>query len=326
MINLVRKLSSKNKWILTSVLFLLVTLPRFNDNKIVVKNTSYDSKYFIAYVEYFRGEVPSQSIRPASNWRLFVPFVASILPFSANTSINCINLICLAFALYFLFQTLKNLAVDETISWISLWLFIFSFPTFYYSTIAYVDPGILLFISIAVFATIIQNNFMFLASLAIGLLAKETILLVLPFYFFYTVLQRKKPAYFFSFIAFFIFIIGNVLLRKYAPTSSGESNSAFWEFSGNAFQLNFNRLHSWLSFPLSFGIVGVLYLYVLFKLKKNIFSDSLLLASLFSVMLALALYVASLFSTVADGRIIWHCYFFMLPAIAVYFSNNKLTN
>src|ERR1043165_2742534 len=112
MLKLYNNLSQRTKFCVIALCFLIVTLPRFNGNQVFIKNVPYDAKYFKAYVEYFRGEAPTQPIRPASNWRLLIPFIASFLPFEPLTSLNIINLVCLALSLYILFICMRRLGVD----------------------------------------------------------------------------------------------------------------------------------------------------------------------------------------------------------------------
>lgn len=89
---LLNRLSNSSLLALTLGIMLLMVLPRFNRNAAIVERPMNDARYFVAYVEYFRGLEPSDVIRPASNWRLGVPFIAAYLPFSPLTSINIVNI------------------------------------------------------------------------------------------------------------------------------------------------------------------------------------------------------------------------------------------
>jgi len=311
------------KFFITAVLFLLITLPRFNGNKTFVQNTSYDAKYFISYVEYFRGEPMTDILKPATNWRMLVPFVASSLPFKPATSINLINLICLGFSLFFLYYTLRFCGVNDSDSWIWLLLFICSFPTFYYTSITYVDPGVMLFISISVFASFIRSPVLFIGSIAAGTLAKETILIVIPFYFLLNYRKSFKSTVIVLIITIAIYYFETKLIRTIAPLSSGYSNDVFWSFSTQSIQNNLHRINSYFAMPLSFGLVGMLYVYSLVKQKYQLIKNPLVLASIVCVLIAFGLYIISYCTTIADGRMIWQAYYFMIPVSANYFASKQ---
>lgn len=318
-------LSQQSKIVFTAILLLTVALPRFNDNHILVKNISYDAKYFIAYVEYFRGQQPSAPVRPASNWRIFVPAVASVLPFAPNTSVNIINLLCISLSLVLLFSINSQLGVSETVNWLCMWLYIFSFPVFYYSTITYTDPGVILFITLGVYACINSNFGLMLICIFFGSLAKESILELIAYYFFYHLFPNRINAFRQSLILFSLYIVINILLRTYAPIVPKETSPPLlWTFSKASFLHNFYRLNSWLALPLSFGVCGFFFLYTMGKTGlKNSWENPLQRAATMGLLCAFGLFVISYCTTVADGRLIWQTYSFMIPAIAVYFSNHQ---
>lgn len=306
------KTTIKNS-IISFVLLLLVTLPRFNGNQIIVKQQSYDAKYFESYVHYFRGEPLTQPLRPASNWRMLTPFIASLLPFSPATSINLINLFFLMATLFVFYKTLEHLNIKESKIWQSLWLFIVSFPVFYYSCISYVEPGVIFFIALGIYAVLKENTLLFYASVLLGLLVKETIVLLFPFSLTYYWVKHQKKIFLFHIIAFILVVIEYILIRKLAPVSEGVTADVFWKISFTSIHTNFYRLHTWLSFVLSFGLVGFLFVISLLHLTlTEIKNNSLILASIAGVMGAMVLYLISYFTTIADGRIIWQAYFFML--------------
>ena len=165
---------------------------RFNGNQVIVKQQPYDSKYFKAYVEYFRGQIPSEAIRPATNWRFLVPLMASQLPFSAPTSINIINAIFLGLSLIIFFKIQQGINVPNQLIWRSIWLFIVSFPTFYYTTIGYIDASLFLFIAASIYATLNKNAWLFTSAILIGLCVKETMVIAAPFYLVYHFKKNRK--------------------------------------------------------------------------------------------------------------------------------------
>lgn len=297
----------------TILLFFAMILPRFNGNQYIVKQEPYDAKYFQNYVEYFRGNPLTIELRPATNWRFLVPLIASYLPFSALTSINVINSFFLALGLFVFYVALQLLNVPNIKRWQALWLFLFSFPMFYYSSIAYVDSAVFLFISISIYATIRNNFWLFFLSILLGLCVKETIAISIPFYLFYHFKNHQTKAILVTIISLFIYIFGVYLIRKYAPLSVESTRNNFWQFDLKSVHINFNRFNSWFSVIASFGLVGLLFLKnILSKTITEIYKNPLYLACLACIGSAWFLYFLSYFSTIADGRIIWLSYFYML--------------
>jgi hypothetical protein len=328
-ISFTHNLSRLHLWLITIVLFALFTLPRFNRNTMLVDRPLNDARYFIAYVEYFRGEVPSDAIRPASNWRLLVPAVAAQLPFAPMTAINIVNILCLALSVVFLFKSLQALHIYEPLLWIGCWLFIASFPTFYYTCIGYVDPGALLFISMGINATLRNSFFGLLLAMLLGTAAKETIILLIPFVLGYYWPTNRTKAIGWTLALTLVFIAENILIREFVYITPGERNPAFWSFSTEAIMLNVNRLNSYLAPLLSFGLPGVLWVWALSKTGfHKILQTPILLASVLMVFASLGLFGISVVATYGDGRMIWPSNYAMIMAGAVLLSprlNPKIT-
>jgi len=295
---------------------MAMILPRFNGNQVIVKQVPYDAKYFENYVEYFRGNSLELALRPATNWRFLVPLMASYLPFSALTSINLINALFLALGLFIFYFALQLLNIPNIKKWQSIWLFLFSFPMFYYASIAYVDTALFLFIAISIYATFKQQAWLFVLAVLLGLCVKETIAISIPFYLFYHFKNNKKNAIFVTLVTFILYLFGLYFIRKYAPISLETTRNNFWTFDLKSASINFHRFNSWFSVILSFGLVGFLFFKKLFtKTFHQIIENPLYLACLASFGSAIFLYFLSYFSTIADGRIIWLSYFYMLMVV-----------
>ena len=291
-------------------------LPRFNGNQLIVKHAPYDAKYFENYVEYFRGNNLELPLRPATNWRFLVPLTASYLPFSALTSINLINALFLALGLFIFYHALQLFNIPNIKKWQSIWLFLVSFPMFYYASIAYVDTALFLFIAISIYATFKQQAWLFSLSILLGLCVKETIAISIPFYLFYHFKSNKRNAVFVTSITFIFYLCGIYFIRKYAPISLETTRNNFWTFDLKSASINFHRFNSWFSIIFSFGLVGLLFFKELVtKTFRQIIEKPLYLACLASIGSAIFLYFLSYFSTIADGRIIWLSYFYMLMVV-----------
>ena len=294
---------------------ILVCLVRFNGNQFFVQQEPYDAKYFNAYVNFFRGETIVVPIRPISNWRLLLPLVASFLPFSAATSLNLVNLFCVIGTLLIIRKTFSDLQISTQNQWFALGLYIFSFPTFYYSCISYVDPGSIFFLAIGIYSVLKNNGLLLTFAMVFGLLAKETIVLLIPFAFTYAVLNRNWKQAILVILLFGLYFLEYHAIKLYAPLSANENQFKSWQISNQAAWNNLARWHTGASFILSFGLIGFLVFYQLFHSKKLILTNTLAIASLTGILSTFALYAYSYITTVADGRIIWHAYFFFLLLI-----------
>lgn len=300
-------------WLLTVtlVLFIGVTSVRFNRNTTLVNRPLNDARYFIAYVEYFRGDVLSDVIRPASNWRLLVPLVASVLPLSPLSAINVTNQLLLLLSLVILYQSMLLVGINKGYVWLGLMLFILSFPTFYYTTIGYIDPGVMFFVSICIYAVLAQKVAMLILGFTIGFLAKEAIVVVIPFAVVYQFMQGKpKKAIGLAILLTVLYVALSYLVRQYAYITPGEKNNLFWVANSSNILLNINRINSLLAPILSLGLVG--FLYALSIKYQTIIKSPLQLATLALVVTAIAMYAFAFITTFADGRPFWLAYYPMI--------------
>ncbi len=302
--------------LITVVLFMAIILVRFNGNQVIVKQQPYDSKYFKAYVEYFRGQIPTEAIRPATNWRFLIPLIASQLPFSEMTSINLLNAIFLGLSLILFFKIQTHLNVPNKMIWASIWLFIVSFPTFYYATIGYVDASLFLFIAISIYATLNNNSWLFTLAILIGLCVKETMVIAAPFYLVYHFKTNRKNAILNTLVTAILSVSLLLIIKQNAPVTDLSTKNNFWQFGTSNAITNFYRFNTWISFIASFGALGLAITLNRKTIFKNIITNNLTLACLASFGVGFVLYSLSYFSTIADGRIIWLTYFYMLLPLA----------
>ncbi len=302
----------------TVLLFLLVTLPRFNRHSLIVDRPLNDARYFKAYVEYFRGETPSDVIRPASNWRILVPILAALLPFEPLTSVNIVNCVCIALSLLFLFKSICYFAQNTAVAWFGCWLFIFSFPTFYYTAIGYIDPGVMLFVSLGIYVTITQQLWALILTFTIGALAKETIIVLLPFVLVYNWFINSKQALRWSILLFVLYMVINIILRQYAYTSPEANNPIFWTFSTQAIWLNAHRFNSYAAPLLSFGLPGLLFLWLNKKMGWLMIKHTPLFLASWAMLIGIVfVFGTTVVTTYCDGRIIWIAYYPLILASMV---------
>jgi hypothetical protein len=113
------------------------------------------------------------------------------------------------------------------------------------------------------------------------------------------------------------------LIKKIAPVSIEGSENNFWKFDLANMKNNFFRINTWLSFILSFGFLGLVFLIETRKLSTyKILGNQLILSCLVCMAGAFFFYSLSYFSTVADGRVIWLTYFYLI----IIWNTSKIIN
>jgi len=297
--------------LVTLILFVTITGVRFNRNNAIVNRPLNDARYFIAYVEHFRGETPSDVIRPASNWRMLVPFIAASLPLEPLTAINIINQILLLLSMFMLYHSMLYLKISKGYIWLGLMLFSVSFPAFYYTTIGYVDAGVMFFVSTCIYATLKLSWWLFMVSFVLGFLAKESIAVVMPFTVVYLFMQgKRKNAIALGLILIATYLAESYWVRQYAYLTPGEKNNMFWVINPENIGLNLKRINSLIAPILTMGLVGLIYLY---SIKSSIkINKALTWASMILLATTLAMYAFAFITTYADGRPFWLAYFAMI--------------
>lgn len=264
----------------------------------------------MSFVKYFRGEIPTPHLRPPFAYRPLVPFVASHLPFDEMTSINLVNFGGLLVALCFIYRTLIELNFGLNLSILGCCLFVFAFPTFYYSTIGFIDPVMIGFTSASTYFILVKKWLWFYLTFGLGILSKETTIIILPvlivFLLFVEDTLKKKL------IILSIAVIESLLIfyivRAFSPVSS---QTMVWKPSIAQFYKNASRIRSFLSFILTLGIPGFISLVGLFRYRRQI--PVHLYPMLIGFLISIMLFVFAMFSAYADGRFIWPSVIFTIP-------------
>lgn len=302
-------------------LLILFTLPRFNGGEKILNaitsikpgESSLDGKIYMHMTSYFRGEAELSQLTPPYTYRPLAPFLAAQLPFDAKTSVNVLNIIFLMIAIFFLYAILSWFKFDFRLKIIGCLLFIISFPTFYYASVGYIDPVFISLLTIGLYL-ILRNKWIYLALLIIiGVFVKETVILLLPLMFIYLFQSKKifKKEALIMILIFFFSSIAYYFSRRIIPLNPNLA----WVPSKDLLIMNLLRPRTYISFLLSFGIPGVLSLFI-FSFRSSVWfkerwKETQVLIS--GVILALLLSVYSLFSAFTDGRFIWVAYPFAIP-------------
>lgn len=294
-------------YFILSFLLLIVTYPRFDkQDKLGVKNYSYkertgdkdtiatfsDDIAYVDIVKKYRGENGVQYAQAPYTYRPTALFIASFLPFKALTSINVLNLISHLLSLLLYIKILKYYKIDLKYIFITLFLFVVSFPIFYYSTIGLIDPVIQFAFALVLYLILKERLFFAILVYTISISIKESIILVVPLlslYFYYQEIEKisninakqnilnlnlnlnsiKIPiikSIFFSIFLFGIYIGVIYICRHY--TLDPNPN---WKWTGgwNNFLFNITRFRAIFSSIMSFGIIGLLALLALNVLSKD---------------------------------------------------------
>ena len=199
----------KHYLLLLAVCLVLLCLPRLNRDDIGglknftgkgeyhqsisnIGNVPVDVDQYIKYVEYFRKQIPAESLIAPFSYRPLVPLLASFIPMNPMMSINSINILSLLIGLFYLIRILAELGFNARLQLAGGIFYVFSFPIFYYGAIGYIDPVSLCLILVAIFYLLRKNYWGLAITILIGVFTKESIFLILPFIFGSIAIYRKS--------------------------------------------------------------------------------------------------------------------------------------
>jgi len=258
------------------------------------------------------------ALQPPFCYRPLGPYIASFLPFDEMTSLNILNVFWLILTLLTLQTITRTLGVSNNANYASLFLFVFSFPTFYYGTIAYIDPFLILFLAIGLLIIITEKWLLFPFLILIGVFVKEGIAILLPVALLsgFIKIRSNRSALLYAIAGIIAYLVGSLITRAIFPSIE----QYFWMPSLKRSLWNLSRFRTIFSISVSLGIPGLLSTLLLMKTifnrKTTILPVYYLLFSGFFMSLVFCLFG---FITVAsDGRYIWPSYVFSIPLSAIY--------
>ncbi|MCX8056054.1 MAG: hypothetical protein N3F03_00405 [Ignavibacteria bacterium] len=160
-------------------------------------------------------------------WRIFVPFLASILPFDLLLNFKLIALISVALTGFFVYKIGQKIFNDHVYS-ISMMIGYFSI-SFAVKYVIYdfwlPDAFAILLITAGIYFVLIKNDLAFVFTMTIGALTKESVLFVIPLYYS---LQAKKIFEFDlikkTLIVSILPILIFVLIRIFIPAYNSDEN------------------------------------------------------------------------------------------------------
>jgi len=283
-------------WVGVAVIAILVSLPRFNKADIgaieeytrkhkqdlgefqLKEIPGYsDDMAYVGLVEYFRGEENPLVMEPFS-YRIFVPYVASKLPFSPLTSINILNLIGLLLTVFSIKSILEYFSYPKVVNVVVGLIYAVSFQVFYYTGIGLVDPFLCGAIGLSVVFVIKNQYFLALILAIIAAFTKEPVVLLFPFVFLFYMKGEfnlraalNSTKYFLP--LFLAVVIVLALVRIYNPAEGG---AYVWESNWERLWFNLTRFRSYASIALSIGLMGLLAIIFSIKyIKENGFWGTL---------------------------------------------------
>ena len=220
-------------------------------------------------------------------------------------------------SIIYIYKILVKLEIDFMLCMVGCGFYVVSFPTFYYTTIGYVDPVLIFLLTLGLYL-ILTNRWIFLVGVIfMGTFVKETVLILIitsAAYLFFNHQILTKRGLILP-LMLFVYAIGYTIARNLIPVDPAVG----WTPSIETLVFNISRLRSWLSFLLTFGIHGLLALFI-FKTKNTIWfqeksaETATLITGLFVTLL---LFGYAMLSAYADGRFIWTSYPFSVPVALI---------
>lgn len=326
--------------IVSGVLLLalaLVIYPRFNRQDIGPLKSSIvgrasdgtpsmgDAPEYVNCVRYYRGEISKNQLTTPFAYRAGVPYVAALLPVKdPMTAINCINYIGLALALFFLHKTMLGMGYGFREVVIGDFIFVFSFPVFYYGAIGLVDPVWLTALAAGLFCLYRQQWVWLCGVVAVGALIRETtiVLVVVTAVYLLVVSPRRW------------FLIMTLVALAFVLPSMGTriafDDLGHYVWKPSLFYLHQNlRLRAAAAMLLSLGIPGMLILIwiVRTQCRNAAVCPRVWIPMLAGIMCVLGLSAFAFVAAYADGRFLWAVSLFGMPfCIDVLGSKKRLEN
>lgn len=308
----------------------LVLLPRFNRQDIgplkehvVGRGTDGgqsmgDAPEYIRAVQYYRGLVSRDQLVTPFAYRVGVPYVAALLPVKdPMTALNSINGVALALALVFLHGFLRTLGYDFKTAAVGCFLFVFSFPVFYYGAIGLVDPVGLTVLAAGLFF-LYRQQWLWLCGVAmLGACIRETTFVLVVVTATYLLVTRPKNRLLILVGVTAAFMLPTIGIRMVFHDLPHYSWSPFRGY----LQQNL-RLRAVVAMVLSLGVPGLLTLVWLMQVGRGgglavrrgcASATSVWLPMLVGIGCVAGLSAFAVVAAYADGRFLWAVSIFGAP-------------
>lgn len=273
------------------------------------------------HFDYLRSVESLPGVNPTAPfcWRLLEPVIVYLLPFSIQTGYFIVTYLSILISALLVYLITRNLFTEKYYPWISVLTFFSLINVVRINAIEFiaVDPPAFMFMLLAVYSIYRKNNILFVISTILGVLTKETVLIVLPLYFTinYKTLQNnlsqnKKDTYLIllrtallSLPAIAVFVLLRLLITpqesyNYFDLIYNITKFRLDTLSGNVSTLNINLfehqsrvVNSLINiYRITFGAVGPILFFIILKagrIRKEIFRLSpLLILSFLQIFIA----------------------------------------
>jgi hypothetical protein len=240
--------------------------------------------------------------------------LAAPLPFASVTAINVVNVAALALGALGVWWILSALGVDGRRRVLGDLMFIVSFPTFYYGSIGYVDPVSIAFIVFGTGAVLTDHRMQVLGLVAVGALAKETTIIVVPLAIAVLAVRgagrRRVLAWSAAWAGAFL---ATTLLLRWSVHDDGTN---LWRPSLEHAIENLSRPRTWLSAVLTLGVPAAVV--ARYALRFTSLGRDRVVLFGGGILLSIGLFAFAIFSAYADGRFLWPICAFTVP-VAILF-------
>jgi hypothetical protein len=296
--------------LIAAICLILVASIRFNRNDLIIHRPLNDAAFYISNVEKMRGlENTTYEYKGPFNERILNTTLAAFLPFAPLTAINIINLLFLFLGLYYLYKLLSICGLSNNTIWLGVYIFIFSFPTFYYSTIGYIDPSVLGSIFCGAYALYANRYGLFIIAIIAGALSKENIVILIPVSLAFAYSRQNLRWLLIGLISLGLIIFINFLLRlQFAHINN---YLIFWEPKFYRIVHNLTRPNFAISTILSWGVplfIGLYYFKKYFREIGKNWKEELPLWTAIASIIGTTVYM--IIAAFPDGRNVWVAYCF----------------
>jgi hypothetical protein len=279
-----------------------------------------DTIEYESIIDYVRGNyTDADNLKKPFTFRPLTIYMAAPLPFSPLTSLNIINLFFLSTAAVIFFLMVYRLTGNNKLALFAAILHGISFPLIFYGTIGLVDPGIIFFLSLGVYLIILKKYQWILLLIIPATLAKETIVLIIPFLFLVMHSDKEvnnKGKIILTILVSCLYLAIIYIIRQNAPGYMPDQPWNKWIPSKEVFIYNISRMNTWASLIMAVGIPGYITIWKIIKEKRNITRFDF--AFIFGFCSGMFVFFYSILAAYADARHIWLTLPFSIPIAILY--------
>jgi hypothetical protein len=282
-----------------------------------------DSANYIALTEFFKGTRDTLPPAPFA-FRILPAIITAILPIERIETAYAVMSLVFTVGAYFLFIfLLDHFKLDAQTKSIALFLMVFSFPTVNYSSRVLTDPVGFFLLTVSFIFLVSYRYYFFIIAVAIGVMAREANLVILPVLWFYYAAAKKlnlphRPSIYHILVSLAPLVI--VVAIRYIFREAGHY---IWVFSLPHMLSKF-RIDTVSTFALTIlpPLILILYGYFYGSARKilslqMIKSSRLVFFTVPYTLLCIVLIIYSTLTACISGRFVWPIYLTLIPFTAI---------